>query len=144
MEWTCSNPRCRKLLDIDDSLLDIDLSNLKSNLPISELLDYLQNIPEVEKEKRGTLRQVPITKLFEVAADLCAPESDIPLCKECAQKQLKSLEVQLQETLKESSSYELFLSQINSQLLSGNSSTESELDKDIKEVKTNYFVIYNC
>jgi type IV secretory pathway VirB4 component len=73
---------------------------------------------------------------------------DHPLCKECTQKTLKSLETQLAEATKENSAYKMFLKKLKGE--NEKYPLESQLDEEIIKVRIDIRVyqthlnIYHC
>ncbi len=91
------------------------------------------------EDRKKTLKHITVSRLFERASDLCGVDAqygnDIPLCKECAQKHLKNLDLQMSEAIKENSSYKSFLEQLEAE--KNNSLSEEQLDQEIKKVCSN-------
>ena len=64
---------------------------------------------------------------------------ELPLCKECTQKQLKKLESQMAESIKENSSYKVFLNKLRVE--KEKYPTDEQLDIDILNVLLSVFLL---
>jgi len=72
-----------------------------------------------------------LAKLFEVVSDVTM--IDHPICKECAHKQIKALETQVAEAMKENASYKSFFKKIESD--SDKMVSEAQMDSEIKNLE---------
>jgi len=151
-EFRCQNPRCRKPLEVDESLFKIDIDSLPQSLEDLETLlkDYelleskgeeagskeetIKRSSKEDGEQQNGIESSPVSKvahIFDVVSAMT--HMDQPLCKECTQKHLKKLETQVAEAVKENSSYKGFLNRLR--IEKEKYPTEEQLEQEIKSVE---------
>jgi len=113
--FACQNPRCKKAVEIDESLLEINIQLLETLEIEAYLVQCEDEATKKEKQPLSSDPQFP-SKLFEYANDITGLAH--PLCKECSHKQLKLLEAQISEVMKENESYQSYKQRLDAQMKS--------------------------
>jgi len=137
MDFFCQEETCRRFLEIDESLLELDLEKLKiDNLKdLLAALECFKDSSEIKEKK--TSRSPTISSFFEKSVEICKdfPEQNIksiPLCKECATKRIVKLNQLLLHATKENLKYKEFIQQIEQE---NNYLSSVELDNELQRLE---------